>query len=56
MEAHMKETIHCLVCNAILGKIDLGRLKHVEIRCAECGEWSQFDYDPVNYVMKALDD
>ena len=52
----MKTPFHCLFCNAILGNYDLRRLLHIELRCPECGQLSEYDYDPSLYVMKAVDD
>jgi phage FluMu protein Com len=51
----MKESIHCQHCNAILGNVNLRKLLHVEIQCADCGEWSTFDYDPETHVFKVDD-
>jgi len=48
----MIETIHCQHCNQILRRLNLRKLKHVEIQCAECGQWSTFDYEPETYVFK----
>ena len=48
----MKQTLHCTSCNAILANVNLRRLEHVEILCAECGEWNVFDYDPIGFVFK----
>lgn len=51
----MKQALHCHHCNTILGEVDLMKLKHVEILCPECGEWSTFDDDPDAYVFKTLE-
>jgi hypothetical protein len=52
----MKTPLHCLFCNAILGNYDLRRLLHIELTCPECGQRSEFDYDPGQDVFKAADD
>lgn len=49
----MTELLYCLSCNAILDKYNLRRLQHIELQCPECGEWSEYDYAPENYVFKS---
>jgi phage FluMu protein Com len=48
----MLETLHCQHCNAILGKLNLLKLRHVELACDECGEWSVFEPEDDDYVFK----
>ncbi len=51
----MLEVLHCEHCNAILGRFKLIRLRHLELPCDECGEWSVFDVEMDDYVLKVAD-
>lgn len=48
----MIEQLICKACRAKLNRVDLERLKHVVIRCPECGQVNDYVFDPARYVRK----
>jgi phage FluMu protein Com len=48
----MIEQLICKACGAKLNRVNMKKLKHVVIKCPECGEVNDYAYDPTQYVAK----